>query len=145
MRLFFYLFFVIYSIQLFSEERHCPLFDIEKWTPVDSQTVLEHLDVTQQDFFRVMHDLWVLVVDDMGSALVQRIPTFETLCSDAAMDAILRQIPAIDAWLKGLEETNPVNAAVVRDLSKTITLVWKEFWGISVDRSGRLYDISDLF
>ncbi len=74
----------------------------------------------------------------------QRVPSMGTMVIDGLVDTGLRQYKPVADAIKNLEKTNPTNGAVVRDFSKTGTSFFKMYSGVAVDRSGRLYESSDI-
>ncbi len=97
----------------------------------------------ERDLERATVDVAKLLTD--GAAYVgQRVPGVGTMVIDGLVDTALRQYKPVADAIKNLEKTNPTNGAVVRDFSKTGTSFFKMYSGFAVDRSGRLYDSSDI-
>lgn len=106
--------------------------------------VKKDLEIVERDLVKTGLDVWVLV-SDAGTCLVNNIPSASTLTIDGSVDGVLRQYKPAANMIKQLEVKNPVNGAIVRDLSKTMTVLFKIHYELPVDLSGRLYDRADLY
>jgi len=102
------------------------------------------LEVVEKDIMRASVDIWILV-GDVGTCLRNNIPSTETLLVDGSVDAFLRQYQPLAIAIKTIEEKNPINGAIVRDLSKAMTVAFKIHYELPVDLTGRLYDRADLY
>lgn len=106
--------------------------------------VKKDLEIVERDLVKTGLDVWVLV-SDAGTCLVNNIPSASTLTIDGSVDGVLRQFKPAANMIKQLEDKNPVNGAIVRDFSKTMTVLFKIHYELPVDLSGRLYDRVDLY
>lgn len=97
-----------------------------------------------QDMVQTGTDLNVLFQDTLD-CVKENIPSVGTLGVDAAVDSCMRQSESLEAFIEKLEEKNPVNAAIVRDISKALTVMVKMYFEIAVNQSGRIYDKADLY
>src|SRR3989338_9777412 len=85
------------------------------------------------------------LAQDAGKFFWKRVPNLSEVSLDAFFDACLRQIPVIASKLKSMEDTNPTNAAIVRDTGKLLASWIKTVLKIEIGGTGRIHSGPELY